>query len=41
MTGFTFLGVRVPDEGVCEGRSTQAWVVERDDWIANRSEAAS
>jgi RimJ/RimL family protein N-acetyltransferase len=39
--GYTFLGLHVPDDGVCAGRSTQAWVVERDDWIASRSEAAS
>jgi RimJ/RimL family protein N-acetyltransferase len=39
--GFTFLGVRVPDEGVCAGRPTMAFVVERRAWIARRAEAAS
>jgi RimJ/RimL family protein N-acetyltransferase len=39
--GYSFLGVELPEEGVCEGRSTQVWVVERDQWIANRSGAAS
>ena len=39
--GYTFVGVSVPDHGVCQGRSTQAWVVERDDWISSRPEAAS
>ena len=39
--GFTFLGVSVPDEGVCAGRPTRAWVVERDAWIARRSGAGS
>ena len=39
--GYTFVWVSVPDHGVCEGRSTQAWVVERDDWIASRPEVAS
>jgi len=39
--GYRFVGLSVPDEGVCAGRSTQAWVVERDDWIAGRPEVAS
>jgi RimJ/RimL family protein N-acetyltransferase len=39
--GYTFVGISVPDHGVCEGRSTQAWVVERDDWIASRRGAPS
>ena len=39
--GYAFHGVQVPDEGVCEGRSTQVWIVERDDWMARRAEAAS
>ena len=39
--GYRFVGISVPDGGICAGRSTQAWVVDRDDWIARRSEAAS
>ena len=39
--GYTFLGVTVPDDGVWAGRATQAWVIERDAWIAMRSKAAS
>jgi RimJ/RimL family protein N-acetyltransferase len=39
--GYAFLGVSVPDEGVCAGRSTKRWVVERSSWIARRSEEAS
>ena len=39
--GYAFLGVSVPDDGACAGRATQTWVVERDDWIAMRSETAS
>ena len=39
--GYAFLGVSVPEDGVHAGRATQTWVVERDDWIARRGEAAS
>ena len=39
--GYAFLGVSVPDDGAHAGRATQTWMVERDDWIARRQEAAS
>jgi RimJ/RimL family protein N-acetyltransferase len=39
--GYAFQGVTVPDGGVCEGRSTQVWVVERDAWMNGRSGGAS
>jgi RimJ/RimL family protein N-acetyltransferase len=39
--GYTFHGVQIPDGGPCEGRPTQVWMVERDDWIAKRGEVAS
>jgi RimJ/RimL family protein N-acetyltransferase len=39
--GYALHGVLVPDEGVCEGRSTQVWIVERADWMARRAEVAS
>jgi RimJ/RimL family protein N-acetyltransferase len=39
--GYALVTVHVPDEGVCEGRSTQVWIVERDDWMARRTEVAS
>ena len=39
--GYGFLGVYVPDAGVCAGRATQGWQVERADWIAKGPEATS
>jgi RimJ/RimL family protein N-acetyltransferase len=39
--GFTFLGRYVPEGGVCAGRRTQGWTVERADWIASRRGRAS
>lgn len=39
--GYALLGVEVPEDGVCAGRSTQVWLVERQDWMARRTEAAS
>jgi RimJ/RimL family protein N-acetyltransferase len=39
--GFAFLGVEVPEDGVCAGRSTQTWLIERADWIARAESAAS
>ncbi len=39
--GFTFLGVYVPEGGVCAGRPTRGWVVERADWVARRGEGGS
>jgi RimJ/RimL family protein N-acetyltransferase len=34
--GYTFHGVSVPDGGVCAGRSTQTWLVEREAWMTSR-----
>lgn len=34
--GFDFRGVSVPDGGVCAGRPTQEWVVERARWMTSR-----
>ena len=39
--GYAFLGVEVPGEGVCEGRSTQVWLMERAAWMTSRSGIAS
>jgi RimJ/RimL family protein N-acetyltransferase len=39
--GYRYLGVSVPEEGVCAGRSTRRWLVAREDWMASRSGAAS
>ena len=39
--GYAFHGVQVPDEGVCEARSTQVWIAERVDWMAKGTEVAS
>jgi RimJ/RimL family protein N-acetyltransferase len=39
--GYALVTVHVPDEGVCAGRSTQVWMVERDEWMARRTEVAS
>ena len=36
-----FLGVEGPDDGVCAGRSTQTWMVERASWIAKPDGVAS
>ena len=33
-----FEGVEVPDDGPCEGRPTQVWLVDRADWIARRQD---
>ena len=39
--GYAFLGVSVPEDGLHAGRATQEWVLEKEDWIARRREAAS
>jgi RimJ/RimL family protein N-acetyltransferase len=39
--GFTFVGVYVPEAGVCAGRRTQGWSMQRAGWIAERRETAS
>ncbi|MDP1819781.1 MAG: GNAT family N-acetyltransferase [Acidimicrobiales bacterium] len=39
--GYRCLGLVVPDEGPCTGRSTQEWMVERADWIAGVPEPTS
>jgi RimJ/RimL family protein N-acetyltransferase len=31
--GYTFDGVRVPEDGPCSGRPTQVWWMQRSDWI--------
>jgi RimJ/RimL family protein N-acetyltransferase len=38
--GYTFHGVSVPDGGVCAGRPTQTWVVEREAWMTSRPAAS-
>ena len=39
--GYALQGVEVPDDGPCEGRSTQIWLIERDAWMTRRQEVAS
>jgi RimJ/RimL family protein N-acetyltransferase len=34
--GYELQGLSVPDEGPCEGRSTQVWLIGRAAWIAGR-----
>jgi RimJ/RimL family protein N-acetyltransferase len=34
--GYAFHGVSVPDGGVCAGRSTQTWLMEREAWMTSR-----
>ncbi|MGH9275191.1 MAG: GNAT family N-acetyltransferase [Acidimicrobiales bacterium] len=33
--GYTFEGVRVPEDGPCQGRPTQVWWMQRSDWAAS------
>ena len=39
--GYVLRGVEVPDDGPCEGRPTQIWLVERAAWMARRDGVAS
>ena len=39
--GYDRVRVEVPDDGPCEGRPTQIWLVERVDWMAGASATAS
>ena len=39
--GFRLQGVAIPDGGPCEGRPTQIWMVDRDDWAGGVPVAAS
>ena len=39
--GYVLQSVEVPEDGPCEGRSTQVWFVEKAHWMTKRAEVAS